>query len=205
MNRILPLVLLALLSGCASIYRPITPNTLEYVTENSNNDVEFWYRYDVLAYRGNKKYVKKEHKHGFNVVAVKITNNTTRTLNFARDLELGVSRGPVFPAENEYTARTLRQGVAIYLLYGLLGSGRVECDNSTGECRTVSYIPWGLALAGGNMIVAGSSNAKLKQEFNDFSLYTKDIKPGETIYGIVSLRDMGFQPLSLKLKKQEEK
>jgi hypothetical protein len=205
MNRIIPLVFLALLSGCASIYRPITPNTLEYVTENSNNDVDFWYRYDVLAYRGNKKYVKKERKHGFNIVAVKITNNTSRTLNFVRDLELGVSRGPLFPTENDYAARTMRQGVFIYLLYGLLSYSEQECNSATGECVTVRFIPWGLALAGGNMIVASSSNTKLKQEFNDFSLYTKDIKPGETVYGIVSLRDIGFQPLSLKLKKIEDK
>jgi hypothetical protein len=196
------LVLILTASGCASVYKPIDPPRMEYITEKSTSDIDFWYRYEALAYRGNNKYVKREKKYGYNVIAVKVVNKTNQPINFARDLELSTARGPIYPAENETTAKTIKQGVAIYLLYGLLTYSESKCTN--GDCETTTIIPFGLGIAAGNMIVASTANTSIKKEFNDYSLYTKTIAPGETAYGIVCLRDIGYQPLSLKLKKRED-
>lgn len=193
------LVLTVLASSCAGIYKPIAPETIEYNTNNPSKDVDFWYRYDVLAYRGNNRYSKKERKNGFSVVAVKITNHTSQSINFARDLELGITRGPVYPIESETAAETMRQKVWIHLLWGLLVYTKTECD-LYGNCETTSTIPFGLAIAGINIGIASSSNTKMKQEFKQYSLYSKDIAPGETVYGIIPLRDIGYQPLSIRVK-----
>lgn len=197
----IPLILLVavLASGCAAIYKPVNPKTVEYSTNNPTQDVDFWYRYDVLAYRGNNRYSKKERKNGFSVVAVKITNNTSAPINFARDLELRITRGPVYPAEGQTAAEQMRQKVWLHLLWGLLYYSEGECDQY-GNCETTAIIPFGLAIAGINIGVAANSNQKMKQEFIQYSLYNKDIAPGETAYGIIPLRDIGFQPLSVRVK-----
>ncbi len=200
MKKIPFLLLLTMLaSSCASIYKPVAPETVEYVTNNPSKEVDFWYRYDVLAYRGNNRYSKKERKNGFTIVAVKITNHTSAPINFVRDLELRITRGPVYPAESETAAETIRQKVWIHLLWGLLYYYEMECD-PYGYCEMTTFIPFGLAIAGINIGIASSSNSKMKQEFRKYSLYNKDIAPGETVYGIVPLRDIGFQPLSLRIR-----
>lgn len=194
------LLLLAILgSSCAAIYKPIAPETVEYNSNNPSEGVNFSYRYDVLAYRGNNRYSKKERKNGFSVVAVKITNHTDAPINFARDLELGISRGPIYPAESQTAAETMRQKVWLHLLWGLLVYTETECD-PYGYCEYTTYIPFGLAIAGINIGLASSSNQRMKAEFAKYSLYNKDIAPGETVYGIIPLRDIGFQPLSIRIK-----
>ena len=174
---------------------------MEYIVHEDNDDIQFSYRYDVLTYRGNRKYPKREKKHGFNILAARITNNTARTLNFVRDLELYTQRGTVFPAENEYTAKAIHQPVAIYLLYGLLYYSVTECSGT--NCRTTAFFPFGLGIAAGNMIVAGSANSRMKEEFNKYSPHTKDIGPGETVHVIIAVRDLGFAPLKLRVREKD--
>jgi len=204
MKKILTaMVLTILFSQCASIYHSIDPPTIEYPFEQDDNqDLSFSYQYDVLAKRGNKKYSKKEKKHGFSIVSVRVKNNTDRELSFARDIDLLVQRGVVHPVENEFTAHTIRQKIGFFLFYSLLYYSETDCNNKTG-CKTTVFIPFGLAIAAGNMIVGGSSNDKMKKEFNDYSLYTKTIAPGQTVYGIVALRDLGYQPLKLKVRNSD--
>jgi hypothetical protein len=189
-----------LLMQCASTYHPIDPPTVEYTVHDENDDVDFSYRYDVLTYRGNRKYPKKEKRYGFNIVAAEITNKTPRTLNFVRDLELYTQRGTVFAAENEYTAKTIHQPVAIYLLYGLLYYTSFECSGN--DCHVTSFIPFGLGIAAGNMIVAGAANAKMKEEFNAYSPHAKNIGPNETVHVILAIRDMGFAPLKMRVREK---
>jgi hypothetical protein len=198
---IILLIFMALFVQCASSYKPVAPESMEYIISTDDPDLEFSYRYDVLSYRGNNKYSKKEKKHGFAIAAVKVKNKTDHTLNFARDLELLTQRGPVYPAENEYTAKTIKQGVAIYLLYVFANYSQSECVN--GDCKTTLFIPSGFVLALINIIVAASANQKIKEDFNKNSLYGKDIGPGETVHGIIAIRDLGYQPLSLRVKKKE--
>jgi hypothetical protein len=201
-NALICVTLLLLLTQCASFYHPIDPPTVEYTSiQEEEEDLGFSYQYDVLARRGNRKYSKKEKKHGFSILAVKVTNNTNRELNFARDIDLLIQRGTVYPAENEYTAHTIRQKIGFFLFYSLLTYSETDCNSSAG-CKTTVFIPFGIAIAAASMIIGGSANAKMRKEFNDYSLYTKSIAPGETVYGIVALRDLGYQPLKLRLRGQ---
>src|SRR5687768_14405276 len=84
---------------CASVYKPINPPTLYYQVSANLEEVDLSYRHDVLSFRGNRRYSKLEKKHSFNVVAVKITNDTDQPLNLGKDLELYTERGSIFGVE----------------------------------------------------------------------------------------------------------
>ena len=117
-----------LLSGCAGSYHAIQPERITTYQPSgaAGSPVEFNYRYSALLTNGsNKKYVKKERKQGYQVVAVQIKNNTSTDLNFSRDLELTSGGRPIMPVPSVQAANDLKQGVAIYLLYIQIGRAHV--------------------------------------------------------------------------------
>ncbi|UOQ82793.1 hypothetical protein [Hymenobacter sp. 5414T-23] len=166
--------------------------------------VEFSYQYSALLTNGpNKKYVKKERKKGYQVVAVRLKNNTSTDLNFSRDLELTFADRPVVPVSSLQAADDLKQGVAIYLLY-VFGIGRIggSVDPYTGQTTGGTILPWGPVAAAGNMLGASAANKNLKMEFARYDLTNKVLHPGETVYGIMSLRESNVAPLRLTLRNQ---
>ncbi|MCB2377746.1 hypothetical protein LGH70_09150 [Hymenobacter sp. BT635] len=195
-------------TGCAGGYTAIRPTTVTSYTSvtSANSPVEFSYQYGALSIHGrNKKYNKKERKRGYQTVAVKVKNNTDQELNFSRDLELYFGDRPVAPVPSVQAANDLKQGVAIYLLYLLLNfnvGGTTTVNSSTGQTTTSggTFIPTGPFIAGGNMIGASQANKNLRLEFAQHDLTNKSIKPGETVYGIISLREMNVAPLHLVLR-----
>jgi hypothetical protein len=100
-------------------------------------------------------------------------------------------------------AQDLKQGVAIYLLY-VLGIGQIggSYDPLTGQTTGGTLLPWGPFAAAGNMIGASSANANLRKEFLRYDLANKTIRSGETVFGIVSLRETNVAPLRLALRNQ---
>jgi hypothetical protein len=49
------------------------------------------------------------------------------------------------------------------------------------------------------LILASSANKRFEKELCLYNI-NKDIKNGQTVYGLVGFRDIGYDPLSLKLK-----
>ncbi|GGG36500.1 hypothetical protein GCM10011378_11100 [Hymenobacter glacieicola] len=135
------------------------------------------------------------------MVAVQIKNNTGADLNFSRDLELTFSDRPIMPVPSVQAANDLKQGVAIYLLY-VLGIGQIggTRDPYTGQTTGGTLFPWGPFVAAGNIIGASSANKNMRNEFTKYDLTNKVIHPGETVYGIVALRETGVAPLKLTLR-----
>jgi hypothetical protein len=88
MSKYAFLLFACLIVGCAAPYRPIAPESLDFRVNENTDDLDFSYMYDVLSYRGDKKYLKKEERLGYNIIAVRIRNKTNQTLNVARNLEL---------------------------------------------------------------------------------------------------------------------
>ena len=107
-------------TSCAGSYKAIQPDriaTYQSTATSPASPVEFSYQYSALiTHGGNKKYLKKERKRGYQVVAVKVKNNTTTDLQFGRDLELSFGNRPIMPVPAVQAASDLKQGVAIYLL-----------------------------------------------------------------------------------------
>ena len=194
-----------LLNGCASSFKTIDPRGAYYTNKQTSDSVEFSYQYDILRYKGNKKYAKKEDKKGIKVVAVKITNNTGNELVLGENFSIYSGEREIFLLDPSIVHKQLKQGVAIYLLYLPLTFTTFNTYTSTGNGRvTVNSTPIGYAIGPGitllNMIKAGSANTNLKNELAIYRLTNRKISSGETVYGLISFQDYTFNPLSLKLK-----
>ena len=195
------LSLLFLVTSCASGYKTIQPNTLNYLSSNEVGNVKIEYKYNLLS----KKYLKKELKKQVKLAAVKIKNNSDKDYVFGDNLKIVYSNGTqVDLIENSKVYAMLKQNTPIYLLYLLLTPMRFEVYETTNGFReTTSSTPIGLvigpAIAGGNMIVAGSANNKFKEELTTYDLMNKTIKSGETKYGIIAINSNSSESLKLKL------
>ena len=50
------------------------------------------------------------------------------------------------------------------------------------------------------MLGASLANGNMRKEFEAFDLTNRTIKPGETVYGIISLRETAVAPMRLLLR-----
>ena len=186
-------VISILLCSCASSYKPIYPSKVIYPTVD--NSYLFSYRYNVLRLAGNKKLAKKEDKFNVRIVAIRIVNNSNRVLRYGYNFDLysGDHRSRIL--EPDIVAASVKQSVPIYLLYLLLTGMRFETSSSS--------IPIGLVIGpgitAGNMIVAGSANKNFMKELVENSIIDREIKPGETFYGLIGISDNSYMPLTLKI------
>lgn len=192
-----------ILSGCAASYKPIYPVSLNYDSHQSKNGVELSYKYDVLRQNGNKKYAKKENKKGVKLVAVKITNNSQSVVNIGKNLTLYSGNNQIIPMEPLVIKESIKQIVPGYLPYLLLTFVNLTTTKSQNGTIEQNVIPVGLILGPGitlgNMLIAGDANAKLLDELKLYNLIGRDIKPGETVYGIIGVRDMGYSPITVEV------
>lgn len=194
-------------SGCAGSYTAIRPDHLA-VTQSSpvGAPLQFGYQFDALRLRGhNNKYVKKEQKKGYHIVAVQVRNNTATDINFSRDATLYYGDRPVTPVAAQLAAHDMKQGVAIYLLYILLNvnvGGTTTYNTYTGQQTTTggTFLPTGFAIAGGNMLGAALANKNFRTELEQYDLTDRVIHPGETVSGLVCLREQNVAPLRLELR-----
>lgn len=192
-------IAISTLTNCASGYKMISPKTINYVSSSENDGVKLEYKYALL----NKKYKKKEVKRGVKLVAVKITNNSDKDIVFGKNTTLTYINGnEIFVMENTKVFTTLKQSVPIYLLYLLLTPMNLYTTGSDGQ--QTSSTPIGLvvgpALAGGNMIAAGSANKKFETELLDYNIYGTTIKKGETKHGLIGIKADSFDSLKLKIE-----
>ncbi len=199
------LVFVLLLNSCASRYRKINPQTINYLSKNADGNILLEYKYDLLE----KKYKKNETKNNIKLVAVKITNNTEKEVVLGRDFKLVYENGKeINLIETEKLFKTIKQSPASYLWYLLLSPIKFELktttSNNNGNPETDSQFSFpigvilGPVLTFGNMIVAGNSNKNFKKELLDFDLYGKSIKIGETIYGLIGINSNGFDKIIIK-------
>ena len=195
--------LASLIFSCAGSYQAVIPPSEQYNQGLSEDDqIEFYYRYNVLQENGNKKYAKKEDKKGIDVVAIKIVNKGNESISFGEDLLMYAGNSVIYPIEPEIVKNELRQNVPIYLLYSLLFLNIYECDYD--DCNTTT-IPIGVGIAGFNMIRAGVANQQFLEELKKYDIVEKQIAPGETLFGLIGLAERGYPPLSLKrINKQKE-
>ena len=97
--------------------------------------------------------------------------------------------------------KKIKQKTPLYLLYLLLTPMEFSTTSNGYETNSVpiGYVI-GPGLAAGNIAVAASANTRLKNELMDFDIMDKEIKSGETLYGLVGIPESGFVPLRIVLK-----
>jgi hypothetical protein len=57
----------------------------------------------------------------------------------------------------------------------------------------------GPGITAGNMIIAGSANKNFRDELVENSIIGRDIRPGETFYGLIGISDYSYMPLTMKI------
>jgi len=209
-------VIAAILSGCASSYRTINPETISYVKDNGS-DVSFEYHHNILVESRNKKYHKKEIKKSLQLVALKITNNSENDLEYNKNYQLYSGDAVLNVLSNQAVYSQLKQQAGLHLLYLLLSPMQLytgsssgtysSSNNSISSSSETNSFPIGLiigpGIALGNMLVASSANTKFKAELDQHCIVNKVIKKGESAFIIVGLNGTSFQPISLKMIKKQ--
>lgn len=162
-------------------------------------DSIFSYQYDVIRRAGNRKMAKKETKAYMHVVAVKIYNNTGHTLQYGQNYKIYSGNTEVNLMEPGITGDIIKQKAAYHLFYLLLTPMQLQTSSGYDQANIPIGLLIGPALAFGNLGVAASANKKFKAELEQYDLEGKMIAPGETVYGLITIRDNGFMPLSIRL------
>jgi len=198
-RKIILYLAILLLSGCAASYRPINPPTINYTSHTLNDGISFSYKYDVLNEKRNRKYYRKEYSRRIKVVAVKITNNTNEAINIGTDVTFHCGYKQVQLMEPRVIKNYIKQSSASYLFYLLLTPLKLNIFNETDvKTYSIGYVI-GPGLAFGNMAVAGNANTILQKELYEYDITHRIIEPNETVYGIIGLRDVGYDPISVRL------
>ncbi|MBS1531114.1 MAG: hypothetical protein JSU01_12465 [Bacteroidetes bacterium] len=184
-----------LLTGCASGYKTINPDTLNYSSRADDKSVTLEYKYGVLTSR----YARKETNNGMRLVAVKITNNSGRDLTFGKDIKLTYTNDSELPIQDdEVVYQTLKQGWAGYLLYLLLTPAKLTTSSNGAQ---TSSTPIGYAigpgLAAGNIIAAGAANDNFKAELLKYNISGSLIKNGSTVYGLIGIKSDNFDAIKV--------
>ena len=192
------LIVILLLSSCASSYKQIIPSYVNYNNDVTENGIEMAFKYDVLKETGNKKYAKKEFKNDISLVVLKITNHTDSEIIFGQNVALFSDNKIIDPVAPSVVRKTLQQSVFSYLPYLLLTPLRFEFQVNQVSGRFNFGFLLGLGLTGGNILVANSANKGFQRNIDAYDLRNKIIPAGETVYGIVGIRGRGFAPLSIK-------
>jgi hypothetical protein len=156
------------------------------------------YKYDILREAGNKKYPKKELKKNIRLLAVEVTNNSDRPINFKEDIEIYSGNRKIIPLDPAYAKKELKQIAPLYLLWSLLWVTINKCDEY-GDC-TSTPLPVGAVIGLINMGVAAGANKNLGADLVRYNLLDKTIDPGQTVNGIISIAIESGQPLEIRLK-----
>jgi hypothetical protein len=196
-------MLMFLVSQCAVRYRPIEPEKLEYDQVFENDEIKLSYRYDALTYRGNHKLAKFEKRHGLRVVAAAFTNKSTRTFNIDRDIDIFTDEEDPYYLDGITAATRLQQHTRVYLFYSLLLYAKFDCEGRGLNCVPTYVIPVGLPLTVYNMIKAKRANKDMAKEFEKYSVFTRDIEPGQTVYAIMCFEFEGEEKLPLQIQVRE--
>jgi len=197
-------LIVVLFVGCASAYKPVKPMSVYYSNNNINDGISYTYQYDVLQNRKNKKYVKRQRTSDIKVVAVKITNNTNFPINVGEDLRLRCGGKEIVPMEPTVVKSELKQRTLSYLFYLLLTplKGYVQTPGSI-STYNIGYV-LGPGITAGNMIVAGSANDNFEKELMNENLVAKNIEPGKTVYGLLSFRNIAYDPITIEVRDMEK-
>lgn len=197
-NISLALTFILLFSSCAQGYYNINPTKIAYNASNNFDAIDISYRYDVLSERGNNKIAKKEKKHDIKLLAVKITNNSDKVINIGSNAAFFSGNSMIYPIDAISTKRYLKQSEASHLLYLLLTPLTFSFNGS--DALPVGLI-LGPIITGGNMVVSGTANKNLYKELVEYDILNRDIEAGETVYGIVAFKNIGYTPLTVKFIK----
>ena len=196
---LIAIAIILILTSCAATYKKINPPLIKYPVIDEAGT--FTYQYDVIRRAGNIKLAKKELKAYMHVVAIKIYNNTGETLEYGKNYKIFSGTQEAGLLGPEVTGDIVKQKSGYHLFYLLFTTMTINTDDGTGRGSSIPIgLALGPALAFGNMAVAATANKRFRSELLEFDIENKVIAPGETVYGLITLRENGHLPLTLRMR-----
>ena len=193
-------LILSILTSCASRYRKINPEEINYVSkgQDENKTVSLEYKYDLL----HKKYRKKEKNKDIKLIAIKVTNNSEQDLVLGRDIKILFSNGnEPHILDSSHVYDELKQQSAWYLFYLLLTPLNFSTTDSNGEVSNTTPIGLvvGPGLTAGNMLGASGANKNFEKELIHYNIYGTEIYSGQTKYGLIGIEADSFESLTIEV------
>ena len=181
--------LVLVLSGCATTYKQVPYDSLDYTGAQSTEGLNIAYRYEAQpGYYGDKA-----RKRGYDVVAVRVTNTQdTPAMLTAGTLRIASNGMPISAVRPNVVAGNIKQPVWTYLLWNLANI------TITDEDGFVAFIPLGLGISILNMITSSSANGKVQNAYTEQHLMGMTVPPGQTVEGLLFLSTTSFAPLTFE-------
>lgn len=192
-------ILIVLLSSCASKYNFIQDPQRNYTSfTTSENGIKTWYEPHVLVAVENKKQARKETKNNISVVAVKIENGLGKTLIPGQNCRFYQEDLPLYLFNTAESFKLLKQKWPYHLFY--LGLTPFSGTLMIGGFYAAG--PVGIVLGPGlslyNSLKASKANKRLMADLKNNSLLNREIKPGETVSGIIVFDGQITRPIYLR-------
>lgn len=193
------LTIIAFFGSCASGYKTINPQSINYLSTSEDKGVKLEYKYELL----DKKYKKKELAKGVRLIAVKITNNSDKDVVFGKDVKLNYDNGSeIYMMDNDKVFTSLKQSATSYLWYLLLTPVNLYTTETQNGFQTeTSSMPIGLilgpGLAGGNMIAVSTANKKFQNDLETYNINGITIKQGQTASGLIGIRSDDYNSIKI--------
>ncbi|MGA1867209.1 MAG: hypothetical protein ACMUJM_01555 [bacterium] len=180
-------IFLFLAIGCSHSYKALDLSKLPYSEPDIQDNVELSYYPAALSH----KYGEKAQQRGISVIGVHVTNKTGSTLTI-RDENLRITANdvPVTMLSAQAASYELKQLVWPYILYSPLFITINKSDDSQNDGDSGTFIPIGIPISLFNMMRAWRANKNLEKDFTSKELRGAQIAPGETVDGLVFLRDV---------------
>ncbi len=189
LKSIVSIFVAILFTSCASTYKVIEPNRTNFPPSSKEGKVSLAYRYDVLREAGNKKMGKSEIRNDVRVVAIKLTNLSDSIIDIKRDLTFYCGAYPVTLMTPFQLKTQVQQSWWAYSLFCI-------------GCLT--FAPLDVIVFGGigvgNMMVASNANNQFLNEAIKFDITNKQLKPGETMSGLIGFKTTHSDPITIKVK-----
>ena len=197
------LIVSVLSAACASGYHYVQPQSIEYQSTSGDSAVTVAYQTSLLS----GKYAKRELTSDVYLVALKLTNHSSRDIVFKNNIK-------VYSGEKELTTMDLntfydatqqnpdKSFLFLFLLPLNVYSFSQTTDGNQVTSQHNNFYPIGLivgpALAFGNRAAAKKANKKFKEELDKNDILEKTIPAGQTATGFIAIRDNSSSELNFK-------
>jgi hypothetical protein len=104
----------------------------------------------------------------------------------------------IFPLDAISLKNNIKQSLPSQLFYLLLSPLNLTLNNN--DPIPIGYL-LGPAISGTNIVVAGKANKNFYKELQQNDILYRDIRVGETVYGLVGFQNLDYAPLTIKLIK----
>lgn len=189
------------LSSCARKHHSINPTAYKFERVVKSQEVELHYSFDAFESSLNTKNARRAKKRDIDLIAFKITNLTEDPMILGKDIGIFIGEEELFPMNADEVTHLVGQKVGGYVAYYLLG---VFILKITDEGGRIQFLPVGL-MAGAILAIINSSktqkaNQKLKANLLEQNAFGKRVYPQESIYGLLPVKDLGFNSLQIRRK-----